>query len=148
MANRKLMKQTVRILSLSLLMGVLSFAPLAAQTASPGEEATEKPKVRFLPPAYDAQMLRLSEILGALHYLRELCGANEGQLWRDQMSRLIAAEGPSEARKAKMIANFNNGFRGFREIYRECTPFAVAASNRYMKQGARLAGEIPDRYGR
>ena len=53
--------------------------------------------------------MRLSEILGALHYLRELCKANEGQLWRLQMTKLIEAEAPSDNRKAKMIANFNNG---------------------------------------
>jgi uncharacterized protein (TIGR02301 family) len=33
---------------------------------------------------YDEKLLRLSEILGAVHYLRELCGANEGQSWRDR----------------------------------------------------------------
>lgn len=131
-----------------LLVNSISPTVAIAQTSQSSETEAVKPTIKFLPPAYDAQMLRLSEILGALHYLRELCGANEGQLWRDQMTTLITAEGPSDARKAKMIANFNNGFRGFREIYRECTPFAIAASNRYMKQGARLAGEIPDRYGR
>ena len=31
---------------------------------------------------YDDRLMRLSEILGAVHYLRELCGANDGQAWR------------------------------------------------------------------
>lgn len=119
--------------------------PALAQT-----EKTEavKPRINVLPPAYDDQMMRLAEILGALHYLRELCGSNEKQLWREQMTLLIANEEPTEARKAKLIANFNRGFRGFREIYRECTPTAVVAANQYLKQGARLSAEIPDRYGR
>ena len=36
---------------------------------------------------YDNKLMRLAEILGAVHYLRELCGAQEGQVWRDQMKR-------------------------------------------------------------
>ena len=27
---------------------------------------------------YDDQLMRLAEILGAVHYLRELCSANDG----------------------------------------------------------------------
>ena len=42
---------------------------------------------------YDDRLLRLSEILGAVHYLRELCGAEEGQQWRERMSELVQSEG-------------------------------------------------------
>lgn len=107
-----------------------------------------KPTISTLPPAYEPQMMRLAEILGALHYLRELCGADEEQLWREQMAKILINEEPSEPRKARLIASFNKGFRGFREIYRECTPTAVTATNQYLKQGARISTEIPDRYGR
>jgi uncharacterized protein (TIGR02301 family) len=41
---------------------------------------------------YDDRLFRLSEILGAVHYLRELCGANEGQYLRDRMHDLMEAE--------------------------------------------------------
>ncbi|RPI39238.1 MAG: TIGR02301 family protein, partial [Hyphomicrobiaceae bacterium] len=50
---------------------------------------------------YDDKLLRLSEILGAVHYLRELCGNNDGQLWRDRMKDLMNAEGSSALRRAK-----------------------------------------------
>ena len=43
---------------------------------------------------YDGDLVRLAEILGALHYLRNVCGANEGQKWRNQMQALIDAEIP------------------------------------------------------
>jgi uncharacterized protein (TIGR02301 family) len=92
-------------------------------------------------------MLRLAEILGSLHYLRDLCGADEGQTWRQEMEKLLAAEQPVEARRQKLVARFNRGYRGFREIYRECTPPAAEAANRYLRQGVRLAAEIPGRYG-
>lgn len=104
-------------------------------------------QVRTLPPAYDAQMLRLAEILGSLHYLRPLCGADELQTWRDRMRELIDEEQPSAERRAQLIARFNRGFRGLREVYRECTPAAAEAANRYRRQGIRLASEIPERFG-
>ena len=109
---------------------------------------TVAPKITTLPPAYETQMLRLSEILGSLHYLRELCGAKEGQKWRRAMQDMIKDEEPSDERKAQMIANFNHGFRGFQETYRECTSAAIEANNRYIAEGVKLSGEIPARYGR
>jgi len=111
-------------------------------------EQNPSAKLRTLPPAYENQMLRLAEILGSLHYLRELCKANEGQTWRDEMQAMLTAEQPDETRRALLIARFNYGFRGYREIYRECTPAAAEASNQYLKQGLRLATEIPSRFGR
>ena len=35
--------------------------------------------------AFTTDLTRLAEILGALHYLRDLCGAREGQTWRNEM---------------------------------------------------------------
>ena len=119
-----------------------------AQSSAESQEGENTQKVLVLPPAYENQMMRLSEILGALHYLRELCGADEGQLWRDQMKNIIDQEEPTAERRAMMIARFNRGFRGFQETYRECTDAALEANNRYIFEGARLAGEIPGRYGR
>lgn len=112
------------------------------------EAAPDQPKIKVLPPAYEEQMLRLSEILGALHYLRDLCGANEGQLWREQMQNMLLQEEPTDERRALLIARFNRGFRGFQETYRDCTDAAIEANNRYIFEGTRLAGEIPGRYGR
>lgn len=119
-----------------------------AQTTAPEAGQTPAQQARVLPPAYNAQMMRLSEILGSLHYLRELCGADEGQLWREQMQNMISQEEPIEVRRAQMIASFNRGFRGFQETYRECTDAAIEANNRYIFEGAKLAGEIPTRFGR
>ena len=71
-------------------------APQPAET----EQAPAETQPKTLPPAYEAQMLRLSEALGALHYLRNLCGADEGALWRDEMQKLIDAEQPDEQQRA------------------------------------------------
>jgi uncharacterized protein (TIGR02301 family) len=100
-------------------------------------------------PPYESQLLRLSEILGALHYLRPLCGADEDdQMWRKQMEELIAAEEPSERRRARLTDRFNLGYSSFASVYRTCTPAAVAAVDRYQREGVRIARDITARYGR
>ena len=132
----------------ALVVAMLVILPVQALGQSDTTNTSEPRKITVLPPAYDPQMMRLSEILGALHYLRELCGANEGQLWREQMSTMINKEEPTPDRRAKMIARFNQGFRGFQETYRECTPAALEANSRYMEEGEKLSQEIPSRYGR
>lgn len=40
---------------------------------------------------FDGDLLRLAEILGALHYLTGICGSNEGAEWRKEMQALIDA---------------------------------------------------------
>ena len=90
--------------------------------------------------------MRLAEVLGSLHYLRNLCGEN-GDRWRAEMEKLLEAEKPDEVRRAKFIANFNRGYRSFDEIYVKCTSSAVEAINRYMKEGEALSREIAGRYG-
>lgn len=91
---------------------------------------------------YDAQVYRLSEILGAIHYLRELCTADEGQLWREQMRQLVSAEGTSALRRAKLVDSFNKGYRGYARTYRTCTPPALSAIERFMQQGAEIADAL------
>jgi uncharacterized protein (TIGR02301 family) len=98
------------------------------------------------PAPYDGDLMRLAEILGALHYLRPLCGANEGTKWRDQMTALIDAEAPSGDRRNRMVANFNNGYRSFQRSYRTCTPAANVVVRRYLDEGAKISREITARY--
>ncbi len=88
---------------------------------------------------YDDKLLRLSEILGAVHYLRELCGAREGQVWRDQMKDLVDSEGTTAIRRAKLVQGFNKGYRGYRRTYRSCTEPAKLAIDRFMEEGAAIA---------
>jgi len=97
---------------------------------------------------YDAQLLRLAEILGALHYLRGLCGSGEGTLWRDQMQGIIESESPDDVRKSRLIARFNLGYESFRAVYRTCTAAATTAVERYIEEGAQIARDIGIRYGR
>jgi uncharacterized protein (TIGR02301 family) len=91
---------------------------------------------------YDAKLLRLAEILGAVHYLRELCGAQEGQLWRDQMKEIVRNEGSTAVRRAKLVNSFNDGYRGYRRTYRTCTSSATLAVTRFSVEGAQIASAL------
>jgi uncharacterized protein (TIGR02301 family) len=95
---------------------------------------------------YDNDLRRLSEILGALHYLRALCGANEGPKWRNEMQALIDAETPSGSRRSQMILSFNRGYNTYQQSYRTCTPPAEIAIRRYLQEGAKISREVTARY--
>jgi uncharacterized protein (TIGR02301 family) len=88
---------------------------------------------------YDDRLFRLSEILGAVHYLRELCGSDDGQLWRDRMGELLKAEGYSALRRARLTRSFNKGYRSYSRTYNTCSPSAQSAINRFLTEGAQLA---------
>ena len=83
----------------------------------------------------------LSEVLGSLHFLRNLCG-EKGDTWRAQMETLLAAENPDPARKAQLTASFNRGYRSFEGTYSSCTASATEAIGRYMKEGEALSRDI------
>ena len=122
-----------------MLQRLLIVAPLLAALALPAGAA--QPAAPF-----DGDLQRLSEILGALHYLRGICGANDGQKWRTQMQALVAAEAPNGERRDRMVASFNRGYRGFQETYRTCTPAADLVIRRYLEEGSKIAREITARY--
>ena len=95
---------------------------------------------------FDGDLQRLAEILGTLHYLRGICGANEGGKWRNEMQALIDAETRSGDRRARMIAGFNRGYNGFQQTYRTCTPAAVVAIRRYIEEGSKISRDLTARY--
>jgi uncharacterized protein (TIGR02301 family) len=95
---------------------------------------------------FDTGLERLAEILGSLHYLRGICGANEGNKWRTEMQALIDAEAPAGQRRSQFIAHFNRGYRAYLQTYRTCTPAADLAVRRYLEEGSKIAREITARY--
>ena len=154
----------LRTLTLLLLFLCLGAASARAQIISPQTQPQAQPKPQSqtqpraqpqvqpqAPPPprtapYDRDMQRLSEILGALHFLRGICGTNEGQKWRNEAQALIEAEAPSGERHDQMVSSFNRGYRSFQQSYRTCTPAANFAIRRYLDEGAKIAREITARY--
>ncbi len=132
----------------ALTAAMLSVCVLALPGMALAQEANEAPPAEPVVGPYDGGLVRLSEILGSMHYLRELCGGSEGTLWRDQMQGIIDAEQADGERLARLVDGFNRGYEGFRAVYRTCTPAATLAVDRYMDEGARIARDIAARYGR
>lgn len=95
---------------------------------------------------FDADLQRLAEILGSLHYLRGICGSNDGAKWRGEMQALVDAETPSGERRSRLIASFNRGYTGFQQTYRTCTPAATVAIRRYLDEGSRISRDLTARY--
>ena len=128
----------------SILRRVWTVLPIVAAIllASGGTSARAEPAAA----PFDGGLQRLAEILGALHYLRNVCGANEGQKWRNEMQALVDAEAPGGERRLRMIASFNRGYRGYQQSYRTCTPAAEVVIRRYLEEGSKIAREMTARY--
>lgn len=131
-----------RVSVLVLMLGLVMGGPLPGLVAPAAAQTTQGGA-----PPYEGDLLRLAEILGALHYLRPLCGAAEATRWRDEMQGLVDVEAPSGDRRGQLIAAFNNGYESYRQVYRSCTPSAELASQRYLETGAKLSRDIAARYG-
>lgn len=123
-------------------------APKRVKPKPPGDDLPPiVPRESTAPPPpddrpYDSKLMRLAEILGAVHYLRELCGAQEGQVWRDQMKEILRNEGTTAVRRAKLVNAFNDGYRGYRRTYRSCTQSATLATTRFSSEGAVIAASL------
>jgi uncharacterized protein (TIGR02301 family) len=125
----------IRRLILCLVLGLYFGLPLAAPARAVDSGAL-----------FETELERLSEILGALHYLRPLCGVNEGPKWRNEMRALLDAEAQAPERRTKLMASFNRGYTGFQQTYRSCTEAADLAIRRYLDEGTKISREITARY--
>lgn len=119
----------------ALLLVMTSLAPALAQSAAPPGS-----------PVYEPQLMRLSEIMGSLHYLRTLCSAPEDGAWRREMQALIDAEAQSTERRERLTQSFNRGYSGFEATHRSCTPAAQELSRRYVEEGRRLVRDLATRF--
>lgn len=119
-----------RILVLAILLVMLTPGPGPAHA----QNSDSKP--------YDDRLMRLGEIIGALHYLRELCGAGEGLYWRERMQDIIEAEGSSALRRAKLTRSFNQGYRSYSRTYNVCSPSAELAIKRFVVEGAEISERL------
>ncbi len=127
-----------------------ALAPAQAQKA-PAKKPAPAPQQPADPaplpdkPPYEAQMLRLAELIGALAYLRDLCGANDGESYRQRMEQLMEAE--QAAPREKLAGAYNRGYRGYEAAYSHCTPNAETVMGRYLAEAGRIARDIGYRYG-
>ncbi len=128
------------VLCLTLLLAAIAIGHMG-QMASAQETSPDA-------PPYEAQLMRLSEIFGALHFLRPLCGQQDSPSWRDRMEDFLDAETLDDNRRRRFIERFNQGYRGFSVAYRECTDAARLAMGQYLSEGETIIGDVTSRYGR
>jgi uncharacterized protein (TIGR02301 family) len=122
--------------------------------AQPGGAAERTPPAAApapVPPSdvkpYDPQLLRLAEILGALTYLRGLCGDKDADAWHKRMQTLLDAEGTTQIRKDRLAGAFNRGIEGYALSYRTCTVNAHTIIERFLAEGSQIAKEVENRFG-
>ena len=142
-----------------MLRAFIAFAALCAVSFAPAFAAPPQPKPQADPFAtpeaiqhwiknyraapdskpYDDKLFRLAELLGAVQYLRELCGGSDGQQWRDRMKELIDSESSSALRRARLTRSFNSGYQSYSRTYSSCSPSAQAVINKFLAEGAQIA---------
>ena len=139
---------------------LVAVAVVVAQPALGAAQHAKKPPPPTPPPAppqatpapppdtrpYDPQLMRLSEILGALTYLRGLCGSGDADQWRARMQALLDAEGKPDTRKDRLAGAYNQGIQGYSLSYRTCTANARFVIQRFLREGGSLAREVENRY--
>jgi|UPI0003490B48 uncharacterized protein (TIGR02301 family) len=147
---------TIARLSLAALLVLSPAAEAVAQQRSspaksapkPPEKDKEPPPPAEPPPApYDRDLMRLSEIVGALAFLRSLCSAPDAAEWPARMKAILDSEGGTPTRRDRLAGAYNRGFRGYSLTYRVCTPAAGEAARRYIAEGERLSHAIAGRFG-
>lgn len=84
----------------------------------------------------DAALMDLSEILGALAHLEEICGQGGGS--RTDMEALLASEELTPVRQSVLIDSFNRGFRNVAVTHQRCT----SASERLIERHHQRGGDI------
>lgn len=141
---------------------VLTFMPALAQQrgqpARPAAPAAQPAPAPETPPpaaAFEPQLLKLSETLGALAFLTDLCRDESrtgaplapGESWRQRMQDLLEAEAQTAAQQERLAGAFNRGFSGYATTYRSCTSSGRAAIERLLQDGQKLAKEISNRFG-
>lgn len=101
---------------------------------------------RAIDPPYQAEMERLSEILGSLYFLDPLCKPNAGSDWRGEMADLITLDEPDDDRKQRLTGAFNSGYEAYARLYRVCTVSAEQAMSRLLIEAEKTARDIHSRY--
>jgi len=122
------------------------------KAADPKEKpAEEAPAPQETPPPYEADLLKLAEVLGSLTFLSDLCAAEHdgraGAIWRKKAEALIDSETMTEPRRQRFAGAFNRGFSGYATVYRACTDNARSSVERLKVDGAALARDLASRFG-
>ncbi len=121
--------------------------PARGAPAAPAKPPEPPPAPEPPPPPYEKELLRLSEVVGSLAFLRTLCASSDAGEWPKRMQALLETEGTTLGRRERLAGAYNRGYRGYALTYRTCTPAAREASNRFLKEGETLSRNLAGRFG-
>lgn len=122
-------------------------APLPPERPAEADAQAGKGSPGSDTPPYQLKLEHLAELMGTLAFLRDLCPAGDGVLWREKMESLLAAEGSTPLRRNRLAGAFNAGFESYRISYRRCTPAAQLVIERALGDGSRLSRELSAQFG-
>ena len=139
-------------------VGLAPPAPVLAQARAPAKPAAKPADkdakdrepaapAEAAPAPYDRDLMRLSEVVGALAFLRGLCAAPDAAEWPARMRAILEAEGVTPNRRDRLAGAYNRGYRSYGLTYRICTPAADEATGRFLAEGERLSHAISGRFG-
>ncbi len=115
----------------------------APATPAPVAPAPEPP-----PAAYEPDLLRLAEVMGALAYLTPLCKPLPRDAdWLARMQQLLDSEGTTTGRRERLAGAYNRGYLAYQPMHRTCTDRSRTALDDLNTQGGRLARELATKYG-
>ena len=89
-------------------------------------------------------MLRLAEIMGALHYVQGLCDPANSEFWRDRMQEMLRLEKPSLEQKNALTLQFNAGYDAASTKFSSCTDEARTLASAKATEGEAIAQSLAD----
>ena len=127
----------MRGLGLALALACI-YAPavLAIDTTRPHRPAprpvvtppAEAPSAAEAPP-YEGQLLKISELMGTVAFLADLCpdlheSDQDGEMWRQKAKGLLDAQANNDTLRALLAGAYNRGYLGYEVNYHLCTDMA------------------------
>ena len=97
-------------------------------------------------PPYQNQLLRLSELIGSIHFLSLVCRPDEPQVWYDKMQDILKVEGNTTLQRARLVERFNSGFKSFQSVYRKCSPSAETLLDQYLDEGEKIVDDLTEEF--
>lgn len=98
------------------------------------------------PPETTSNLIALSSIMGAAHYLNVVCAGRNHQSWRDRMVELLEIESPAYSLRGRLIAAFNEGYQVEQHHFPDCSKQVKQQLQSVSKQGRILSDSLADPY--
>ncbi len=90
----------------------------------------------------NSNVIRISEILGALHHIEALCTKSTGMVWRVQMFAMLSAYSDNEDMHENMIQKFNESYYNFSSDHVYCSPLTKRIMTHMIEEGKTVSSHL------